>query len=130
MLSLNFPSSSKDNVLRGARTLCGKSVVLNGYRLPSPSNMVCFAEYNKNTDEVQVILTSRMKEIHEIFEQGKQIYATASISENPPFVLPHLLNFAELILGTKPIKSGHRTNLIEIPDLDTAHRMLTRTQCK
>lgn len=124
MLNLRFPSFSKDNVLAGARTISKKSIVLNGCRLPYPSNKVYFAKYNKKTDEIQVILLSKEKKVHEIYEKGKQIYATASISENPPFVLPHLLNFAELILSTKPIKYGYKTNLSKVPDLETAIRML------
>ena len=124
LLNLRFPGFSKDNVLRAARTLSGKSVVLNGCKLPYPSNTVNFAEYNKKTDEIQVILVSKMKEVHQIYEKGKQVYATASISENPPFVRPHKLYFAGLILSTKPIESAYKTNLSRVPDLDTAIRML------
>jgi hypothetical protein len=124
MLKLHLPSFSKDNILRAARTLSGKSVVLNDRKLPYPSNRVYFAEYKKKTDEIQVILVLKMKEVNEIYEKGKQVYATASISKNPPFILSNLLSFTELILSTKPLKSGYKTNLSRVPDLNTTIRML------
>jgi hypothetical protein len=124
ILMLSFPDFSSDNVLRGARTLSQKPVILNARRLPFPSNQVYYAEYDKRTDEIQVILLSTEKEIQEISENNMTIYATASISENPTFVLPHLLNFAELVLSTTPTKSWYKTSLNMIPDLETAIRMV------
>jgi len=124
ILKLRFPNLSKDNVLKAARTLCNRPVTLNGRKLEHPSNRVDFAEYDMKTDEIQVILVSVDEEIHEIFERSKQVYATASISKNPPIVLPHLLNFDELVLSAKPIEFGNKTSLNRVPDLYTAVRML------
>jgi hypothetical protein len=122
ILKLSFPDFSRDNVLRAARTLSQKPVILNGRRLRFPLNQVYWAEYDERTGEIQVILLSIEKEIQEIYEKNRTIYATASVSENPPCVLPHLLNFAELVLSTTPTKSWYETSLNMIPDLETAIR--------
>jgi len=124
MLKLSFPDFSKDNVLKAARTLSRKPIVLNGRRLQHPSNEVFCSEYDEQSDEIQVILLSVESEIQEIYERKKRVFATATISKNPSFVLPHLLNFVELVLSTKPIKFGHETTLNRIQDLDEALRML------
>ena len=55
MFNLHFPNFSRDEVLQASRTLSDKPILLNGRKLRYPQNKVFHAEYNKKTDEIQII---------------------------------------------------------------------------
>ena len=120
ILKLRFPNFDNDNVMRAARTLSEKPVVFNGRNLEYPKNKVFHAEYDKRTNEIQVVLISSEGGIRKVFDENRQIYASASVLSKH---MPRLF-FSELILSVEPLKSGNKTNLNRVPDLKTAIKLI------
>jgi hypothetical protein len=120
ILKLHFSNFDNDNIMRAARTLSDKPVTFNEHKLEYPKNRVFHAEYDERTNEIQVVLISSEAEIRKILDENRQIHASASVLKNH---LPRLF-FSDLVLNTEPLKSGCKTSLTRVPDLETAIRLI------
>jgi hypothetical protein len=120
LFRMRFSGFSKDNVLRAARTLSEKPVILDGRKLQFPMNRVFHAEYDKKSDEIHVVLITIEQEILESYRENRQLFASISFLER---YLPRLF-FTNLILSTKPFESGYKISLNRVPDLRTAIKQI------
>jgi len=120
IFNLHVSGFSKDDILRSARTLSKKPIIINGRKLEHPKNGVFHAEYDGRTGDIMVVIVTSDEEIGEIYQKASPLYASASIFKK---FLP-LFFFTELVLSTEPIEAGSRIFLERVPDLETAKRLI------
>lgn len=103
---LSFPSLPHDEIVKAARTLGDRPIIFNGSELLFPDNRVFFAE--EVSGNVEAIVYVRDKEVNELHEKGRPLYATAQFEEVQSIIHPdkRYFIFTSLLVSSTVISSG------------------------
>lgn len=115
VVTLSFDNLPEDGVLRAARSLSGCPIIFNGQELPHPNNEVCYAEHIHSTDMKAIVLVED-EELNMFCERDKPLYVTAKIYDK---YYP-LFTFTALVVSTKPIASGSKSNFRKVSNIKIA----------